>query len=498
MFSGGHLLTFILAIGFSILSSAYAQNSSPTYVKAIYSLPLSLDPIKMNDTASLAVGNLIYDGLLKFSPSLKIEGALAESWSTSKDGKTLTFRLKKNIFFHNGDPITASDAEFSLKRALSSESTVRKFYDSIKQIRSLDESTLAIELNFPFPPFLSVLAGATAKILPKNRASDSKFFSSPIGSGAFRFSGLDSKKKEINLVAFEKYHAGVPKLSQIILKETTETEAIELASKGVIHDLANWPLTESNSIFKLGQRISSPVASTWIIGINTLKAPFNKLATRQLFKTSIPADEFRKNFYPDSIKANGYVPNGLTGSQVKVDLKINGDRPPKEKIIIAIPRELARGQEMKEMIEKDMTSKGWKVEVNLMPWDQLMDGYIKKSHQAFLVAMNMDYPDADFLLKNFESDNRDNFSGLKNPNIDLLLKKSRATQDRKQRENFYKEALRLTEESAVTVNLFHPRANYWVSKCVQNFEPNILSDVYIDYNKVSISSDCSTNKVVQR
>ena len=498
MFSGGRLLFLAIVIGFLIQPPSYAQVTSPAYVKAIYSLPLSLDPIKMNDTASLAVGNLIYDGLLKFSPSLKIEGALAESWSTSKDGKTLTFKLKKNIFFHNGDPITASDAEFSLKRALSSESTVRKFYDSIKKIRSLDESTLVIELSFPFPPFLSVLAGATAKILPRNRVSDSKFFTSPIGSGAFRFSGRDSKKKEINLVAFEKYHAGVPKLYQIILKETTEAEAIELASKGEIHDLASWPLTESDSIFKLGQRISSPVASTWIIGINTLKAPFNKLATRQLFKTSIPVDEFRKNFYPDSIKANGYVPNGLTGSQVKVDLKINGVQPPKEKIIIAIPRELARGQEMKEMIEKDMTSKGWKVEVNLMPWDQLMDGYSQKSHQAFLVAMNMDYPDADFLLKNFESDNPDNFSGLKNPNIDLLLKKSRATQDRKQRETFYKEALRLTEESAVTVNLFHPRANYWVSKCVKNFEPNILSDVYIDYTKVSISSDCAINKVVQR
>lgn len=498
MFSGGRLLFLVISIGFIIQSPSYAQSPSPAYVKAIYSLPLSLDPIKMNDTASLAVCNLIYDGLLKFSPSLKIEGALAESWSTSKDGKTLTFKLKKNIYFHNGNPVTAADAEFSLKRALSSESTVRKFYDSIKEIRSVNDSTLVIELNFPFPPFLSVLAGATAKVLPKNKISDPNFFSSPIGSGAFRFTSLDSKKKEINLVAFEKYHSGVPKISRMILKETTENEALKLARTGEIHDLANWPLIESDSIFSLGKRISSPVASTWIIGLNTHKAPFNKLKIRQLFKVSIPVDEFRKTFYPDSIKANGYVPNGLTGSQVKVELKVSDIRPPKEKITIAIPRELARGQEMKEMIEKAMTSKGWKVEVNLMPWDQLMEGYSKKLHQAFLVAMNMDYPDADFLLKNFESDNPDNFSGLKNSKIDLLLKTSRATQDRKQRETYYKEALRLIEESAVTVNLFHPRANYWVSKCVQNFKPNILSDVYIDYSMVALASDCETNKVVQR
>lgn len=234
----------------------------------------------MNDSASLAFGNLIYDGLLKFSPTLKIEGALAESWTTSKDGKTLTFKLRKNIFFHNGAPITAADAVFSIKRALSSESTVRKFYDSIKEIRATNENTLIIELNFPFPPFLSVLAGATAKILPKNKISESNFFDAPIGSGAFRFSSIDSKKKEIVLDPFEKYYAGVPKILQMILKETTEDEALKLARSGQIHDLANWPLTENNSIFQSGQRISSPVASTWIIGLNTLKMPFNNLKNR--------------------------------------------------------------------------------------------------------------------------------------------------------------------------------------------------------------------------
>lgn len=79
MFFGRRSFSILIALGFLILAPAFAQNAAPTYVKAIYSLPLSLDPIKMNDTASLAVGNLIYDGLLKFSPSLKIEGALAES-----------------------------------------------------------------------------------------------------------------------------------------------------------------------------------------------------------------------------------------------------------------------------------------------------------------------------------------------------------------------------------------------------------------------------------
>lgn len=497
MFLGKWLFLIFFSIGFLVQASAYAQDSSKTYFKGIYSFPLSLDPIKMNDTASLTVANLIYDGLLKFSPTLKIEGALADTWSTSKDGRTLRFQLKTNIFFHSGEAITAADVEFSLKRALSPESKVRKFYDSIKEIRAIDDKNLEIELQYPFPPFLSVLAGATAKVLPRSKVLDPNFFHSPIGSGPFKFIGINQSKKEMSLEAFSKFHAGKPKIDCLILKETTQDAALELAKSGNIHDLSSWPLTENDPIFRIGQKVSSPVASTWIIGMNTLKPPFDNLNTRQLFKVSFPVETFRQSFYPDSVKANGYVPNGLSGSQVKIDLNVKWARPIRKKITIAIPAELARAKDMKVLVEKEMSNRGWNVEVELMAWNSLMDGYAKKSHQAFLVAMNMDYPDADFLLKNFESDNVDNFSGLKNAKLDEILKKSRATQDRKIRETYYFEALKLTEKSAVTVNLFHPRANYWISNCVQKFRPNILSDVYIDYTNVSLSTNCLPDKVAE-
>lgn len=79
------------------------------YVKSLYSKPLTLDPIKMNDTASLTVGNLLYDGLLKFSETLEIIPNLVSSIKTSADGKTLTFVLKENTYFHNNEKIKAED-----------------------------------------------------------------------------------------------------------------------------------------------------------------------------------------------------------------------------------------------------------------------------------------------------------------------------------------------------------------------------------------------------
>jgi hypothetical protein len=91
MFLGGRFLSLIFVIGFTILPSVYAQNSSHSYVKALYSLPLSLDPIKMNDTASLAVGNLIYDGLLKLET--------LSGWHVSHRDVTLG-ALGKNNSYH--------------------------------------------------------------------------------------------------------------------------------------------------------------------------------------------------------------------------------------------------------------------------------------------------------------------------------------------------------------------------------------------------------------
>jgi peptide/nickel transport system substrate-binding protein len=91
----------------------------------VYSLPRTLDPILMNDTASLLVSNLIYDGLLRFTPDLRFEGALAESWTLDQEGRRYEFKLRPGIRFHDGSPITAADVVRSLSRAVSPTSATK-------------------------------------------------------------------------------------------------------------------------------------------------------------------------------------------------------------------------------------------------------------------------------------------------------------------------------------------------------------------------------------
>ena len=499
--------TIFLISTLHMWSVAHAALLADPYVKAVYSLPLTLDPVKMNDTASLVAGNLLYSGLLKFSPTLKVTGDLAEKWETSTDGKIVRFTLRKGAKFHNLEEVSSSDVVGSLTRAMSNGSRVAKYYDCIEGadefvsgksnqvsgLRAIDKHTVEIQLKYPFPPFLSVLAGGTAKILPIKLVREG-FFEKPIGSGPFKFLSKKMSAKELLLTRFEEYHLGKPALQTLILKELSEVDALFQAKLGKVHDLANWPLSASNEIFQIGKQVKSPLAATWIIGINSKIAPFNSKELRAAFRDTFDTDAFRKKFFEDAIPANGYVPPGLPGYQTKHSTaKKLTNHNSKATIRISIPVELAQHEEMKAFIESSYHNAGWKVEVVPTAWEKIMEGYGDKSLQAFLVSMNMDYPDTEFLLRNFESTNTDNFSGLNDPKIDELLHKARSSRDRKDREKFYRQSLDRIEDAAVTINLFHPRSSHWVSECVDHFEANMLSDVYIDYSKVRINPDCSMN-----
>ena len=496
-------LVFLIGASTMALLCPFVAWARP-YVKAVYSLPLSLDPIKMNDTASLVAGNLIFDGLLRFSPFLKLEGALAESWSTSSDGRVLTFILRRDALFHNGVPVHAEDVVFSLRRALSPQSEVRKYYDCIQGkagegITAKDARTVEVRLKHPFPPFLSVLAGATAKVLPRNLAREPGFFAQPVGSGAFKFlRKASAPKKELILGAFSGYYRGTPKTTELRLREVDEATAVKEAVAGEVDDLANWPLAADNDVFRHGKNFSSPVAATWIIGLNARLSPFKAAKMRGLFRRDVGAESFRKMFYPDAAPAKGYIPPGLPGfGSGSPSVFAVAGRPPKEKVTVVIPKELTRAEEMRKALEDSLRGKGWNIEIRTLAWADLMAGYESKSHQAFLVSMNMDYPDPEFLLRNFESTNPDNFSGIRNQKLDQILKEARGAQDRRKREALYKRAVEIINNEAVTVNLFHPRANYWTSDCVEGFEPNILSDVYIDYAKISLKAGCPRKLVKQ-
>ncbi len=506
-------ITFLLlGMGFFNVEGLQSQENSEEiisspYIKAIYSMPVSYDPIKMNDGASLIFSELVYEGLLRFTEDYGIQPAIANSWSTSSDGLVLTFKINPKARFHNGEAVTAFDVKESLSRNVSSESLVYKFYDVIKGakdyftgksdsvtgLKVVDDLTIEIQLEKPFPPILYVLAGGTAKVLPAKLVNDMGFFKKPIGSGPFKVQTINDN--QIHLAKFSKYHGVEPRIARMVLELLNQEEAMSRAAIGLIHDLSSWPMSGAENVFKTGKDISSIVADTWIIGLNTRVKPFDNLATRRLFQESIDTEKFKNRFFPDAKSAFGYIPPSFPGHETsKLSHEITMTKVPADLVTIYIPEELSRSHEMADFFEDELIEKGWNIRVVTLNWEEMMKAYNEKSLQAFMVSMIVDYPDPEFLLNNFESTNPDNFSGIKDRKIDELILDSRHTQDRIKRQKLQLALAKRVDELSLTVNLFHSRAHYWIHECVEGFKPNLLAVAYTDYRNISLNQDCLKEK----
>ncbi len=467
----------------------------------------------MNDGASQTVANQIYDGLIRISERMDLEPAIAESWATSSDGRTITFHLRREAKFHDGSKVTSDDVVFSLARAIESP-IVGSLYEYIARDSSgkpkliaVDLQTVNVILKAPFPPILSVLTGVTAKILPRLLLqSNPKFFEAPIGSGPFRFVSRDETARSLTLAGDPHYYGGVPKIQTLVLKESSLPEAVSLARSGTASEIATHPLPFEHEVFRDGKRLTSPVVATWIIGLNIRIAPLNRLSVRLALKQALEDDSYRKRFYPDALPAYGYIPPGLPGHigihRAKPSATLSdSDRKTIQSlapIVIQIPDALENVTGMAAHLEQTARMSGIKITVVPTQWDQLMDGYTKHTSQAFLVSMNMDYPDSAFLLQNAESTNPDNFSGLQDQELDRLVAKSRLVQDRVERDRIHTLAVKRFEDQAVTINLFHQRQNLWVHRCVSGLVPHLMGDIYLDYRQVHIDESCMKMKVANR
>lgn len=116
----------------------------------------SLDPYSFGETFTLAVLNHVYEGLVRYTGDLKIEPALAESWETASP-TVWRFKLRQGVKFHNGNPFTADDVIASLARVTHESSPLKGNLPAYKSARKIDDRTVEIEVNGPYPLLLNDL-----------------------------------------------------------------------------------------------------------------------------------------------------------------------------------------------------------------------------------------------------------------------------------------------------------------------------------------------------
>jgi len=178
----------------------------------------SLDPAQASYKSALWAGSQVFNGLVELDSNLRIVPCIARSWSVDPSGLEWTFTLRTDVWFHQ-DPcfgsqgsrrVSAADVKYSIERILDAstkstgvwafrtridgadvfhQQTRRGERGSIRGIRVVNDSVVAIRLTAPFAPFLAVLTMPYAWIVPHEavRAYGANFGRHPVGTGPFKF-----------------------------------------------------------------------------------------------------------------------------------------------------------------------------------------------------------------------------------------------------------------------------------------------------------------------
>jgi len=95
----------------------------------------------------------LHDALVKPMPGGDNTPSLAESWTTSKDGLSYEFVLRKGAKFHNGDPVTADDVKYSFERYHGAAAKLLK--DRVREVQIVDPGRVRFQLKEPWPDFMT-------------------------------------------------------------------------------------------------------------------------------------------------------------------------------------------------------------------------------------------------------------------------------------------------------------------------------------------------------
>jgi peptide/nickel transport system substrate-binding protein len=153
--------------------------------------PDTLDGAKNWSFVGRNVMTSICDKLVDISPDGSIVPMLATSWTTSDDGKALTFKLRPGVRFHDGEPFDAAAVKFSLDRARSLPDSRRKSeISAVTNVEVLDDLTVRVDMATPFSPLLAQFADRAGIMVAPGavrRIGDEQFGNQPVCAGPYKF-----------------------------------------------------------------------------------------------------------------------------------------------------------------------------------------------------------------------------------------------------------------------------------------------------------------------
>ncbi len=480
--------------------------------------PETLDQHKTSTTYEAHLLRDLYEGLVIYDAAANVVPGVATEWSVSEDGTVYTFTLRDDAKWSNGDPVTAEDFVYSLRRIMTPETGAKyanilypiKNAEAVNKgemepdemgVRAVDATTLEITLEGATPYFLELLTHQTG--LPVHPASVEEHggdFVRPeniVTNGAYTLQSFVPNDKIVVVKNTEFHDAENVQIDEVHFYPTEDrSAALRRFQAGELHSNNDIPEDQIGFMRENleGQYRQSPYLGTYYYTIKSDKEPFTDVRVRQALSMAIDRDFLADEISPSFLTATSFVPPGI-GNYV--------DEPPqfsfaedsmldREDAALALLAEAGFGEDNPLDVEIIFnTSENhqrvataiadmWAplgVEVTLGNSDTATHYALLRDGGDYDVARAGwigDYNDPQNFLFLYESDNLGfNYSRYSSEEYDSLMDQAAAEIDLDARAELLAQAERLLLDEVGVVPLLYYTTNNLVSDDLKGWEDNI-------------------------
>jgi peptide/nickel transport system substrate-binding protein len=209
---------------------------------------ITLDPAEVFELSAGEIIANVYDRVMMFEPEdlSTLVGGVVQSWEFSEDGKTITFKMRDGLTFHSGNPVSAEDAVFSLRRVVKLNKTpafiltqfgwTAENVDDLIQV--IDGKTFSISITEDFSPglVLNALSAGVGSVIDEKLVMENEvdgdlgyawLKNHSAGSGPYSIQEWKANET-VALNSNPDYRHGAPAMKRVILRHLPEPAAQRL------------------------------------------------------------------------------------------------------------------------------------------------------------------------------------------------------------------------------------------------------------------------------
>jgi peptide/nickel transport system substrate-binding protein len=466
-----------------------------TFIQASIGDIGGLIPSLTSDQSSHEVGGMIYDGLVKLDKDLDTAPSMAESWTYSSDCLELTFKLRRDVKWHDGRPFTAEDVVFTYQTMINPKTPApfKEGFLLVKDVQAPDPYTVRVTHDKPYARAIETWG---TYMLPKHRLQsfaeagtlrESPQNSRPVGTGPYLFQEWKPGEKVV-LVANPHYYEGRPYLSRIVYRviPSQATIFLELKAQGVDYSsltgIQYSRQTEYPAFRKAYHKFRYPGSSYTFLGFNLKDPRFADARVRQAFAHAIDKQELIDGVrlglareatgpirpgtwaYTDDVKRFPYDPERAKALLAEAGWKDrDGDGVVEDRdgkpfaFTIRTNQGNDERKKISEILQQRLKEIGVNADIQLIEWAAFIKEFVKpRRFDVVVLGLGTGTDPDQFVVWHSSQRGPDqmNRTGYANPEVDRLLEQGRSSCVQEERARSYHRIQQILAEDLPMIFLY--------------------------------------------